>query len=644
MILETGKGVRVDPAKVAAILNWDWDDLNSKSAVRSFLGLCNFIRLFCYHASDLTKPLNRLLKKDMPFEKGPEQKEAFEALKKLATEAPVLAFFKPGRPTKVDTDASGKATGGTMSVAEQNYLIQDQELLAVMNTLKDFEPALWGTKFFVQTDHQALIYWSTKKLLSARQIRWSYYLANFDIMFRYRPGKDNVAADALSRKTIKNLMVKARELQDRTFALIPPEKIEPIAPIQIQGINALTTTELRGADLVDVIIAENEKQNLGRKEGLLVIPETTIDGKIFLCTALIREAHEPKAFAHAGQNKTLQLLKKEYYWQGLNSNIKQYIKNWLLHPLPIPKRIWEHVVVDGKSMPKDDKGYDYVWAFVCQFSKLLATLPSRKGDTAEILAHRYYSALYRFLGIPHEWISDNAGPFISKFLKTLNKLTGIKHRHGSSRHPQTQGSIEITNAELDQKLRFYVDKYQTRWREHLPALDLAHNAAYHSIIGMSPLEVVLGTSPRNPLFLPLQEVDLTTDQEKKALEVIKQIQKVQELAQQNAIAAQALIETQANKKRRPVDFTVSDIVYNAGPWTIVEKRGHSFILYTPPWYKGSKLFHADRLRKAAQNPLPQQQLEPEPPVEINREPEWEVEKILVSRLFGQRQRLQYQVS
>jgi hypothetical protein len=696
MILETGKGVRVDPEKVAAILDWDWDDLNSKSAIRSFLGLCNFIRTFCYHASQLAEPLNRLLKKDVPFEKGPEQREAFEALKKLATEAPVLAFFKPGRPTKVDTDASNKATGGviwqqqedgewkpigysskTMSVTEQNYPIQDKELLAVVNTLKDFEPALWGTKFFVQTDHQALIYWSTKKLLSARQIRWSYYLANFDITFRYRPGKDNVAADALSRKTVDNPTVKARELQERTFALIPPEKIEAPVLVGTLNINALTSTELRGADLVDVIVAENEKQNLGRKEGLLVVPETTSDGAVFLRTALIREAHEPKAFAHAGQNKTIALLKKEYWWRGRNSDIKRYIKNCrdcqrnkvrhdktpgLLYPLPIPKHVWEHVVVDGKNMPKDDKGYDYVWAFVCRFSKLLATLPGRKGDTAETVAHRYYNALYRFLGVPHQWISDNAGPFVSEFLETLNKLTGTKHRHGSPRHPQTQGSIEITNAELDQKLRFYVDKYQTRWREHLPALDLAHNSAYHSAIGMSPLEVALGTSPRNPLSLPLPELDLTTDQQKKALEVVKQTQKVQELARQNAVATQALMETQANKKRRPVDFTVGDAVYvskkgfsteapttkldsqNAGPWTIVEEKGHSFILDTPPWYKGSKLFHADRLRKAAQDPLPQQHMAPEPPVKINGEPEWEVERILASRLSGQRQRLQYQVS
>lgn len=285
----------------------------------------------------------------------------------------MLAFYKPGRPVKVDTDASDNATGGviwqqqedgewkpigysskTMSVPEQNYPIQDKELLAVVNTLKDFEPALWGTKFFVQTDHQALIYWSTKKLLSPRQIRWSYYLANFDVTFRYRPGKDNIAADALSRKTVDTPTVKAREIQDRTFALIPPERIEGVTKPSQTAIKALTSTELQGADLVDVIISENAKQNLGRKEGLLVVPETTSDGGIFLRTALIREAHEPKIFAHAGQNKTIALVKREYWWQGRNKDIKRYIRNcrgcrrnkvWhdktpgLLHPLPIPKHV-----------------------------------------------------------------------------------------------------------------------------------------------------------------------------------------------------------------------------------------------------------------------------------------------------------------
>ena len=151
LIIEAGKGVRVDPEKVKAILDWKFEDITSRSALRSFLGLCNYIRTFCHHASLIAEPLTRLLKKDALIDMGLKQREAFESLKKLATEAPVLAFFRPGCKTKVETDASRNATGGviwqlqddevwrpvgyfskTMTLAERAYPIQDRELLAVI--------------------------------------------------------------------------------------------------------------------------------------------------------------------------------------------------------------------------------------------------------------------------------------------------------------------------------------------------------------------------------------------------------------------------------------------------------------------------------------------------------------------------------
>ena len=134
--------------------------------------------MFLHHSSDVAEPLNRLLKKGVTFDIGPEQKQAFEKLKELAATSPVLGFMTPGRPTRVDTDASRNATGGavwqqqpdgewmpvgyfskTMSPAERAYPIQDRELLAVVQTIKHFEPELLGTKFRVVTDHQALIYY-----------------------------------------------------------------------------------------------------------------------------------------------------------------------------------------------------------------------------------------------------------------------------------------------------------------------------------------------------------------------------------------------------------------------------------------------------------------------------------------------------
>jgi len=112
LIIEAGKGIRVDPKKVKAILDWKFKDITLRLALRLFLRLYNYIRTFCYYASSIAEPLTRLLKKDALIDMGLKQREAFESLKKLATEAPVLTFFRPGRKTKVETDALRNATGG----------------------------------------------------------------------------------------------------------------------------------------------------------------------------------------------------------------------------------------------------------------------------------------------------------------------------------------------------------------------------------------------------------------------------------------------------------------------------------------------------------------------------------------------------
>jgi hypothetical protein len=113
-----------------------------------------------------------LLKQAAPLELGPELEEVFENLKKLAVLTPILGFFIPGRETKVETNTLRNATGGiilqkqedgtwkpigyfskTMTSAEHAYLIEDRELLAVVDILKQYEPELLGKKFFVVMDH-----------------------------------------------------------------------------------------------------------------------------------------------------------------------------------------------------------------------------------------------------------------------------------------------------------------------------------------------------------------------------------------------------------------------------------------------------------------------------------------------------------
>jgi hypothetical protein len=87
-------------------------------------------------------------------------------------------------------------------------------------------------------------------------------------------------------------------------------------------------------------------------------------------------------------------------------------------------------------MPKDKHGYDYIWAFIDKFSRILASIPGQKINIIKVLAIRYYRSLYRFFGLPLKWITDNAGPFVSTFMEKINMLTGIKYRHGSALYLQ----------------------------------------------------------------------------------------------------------------------------------------------------------------------------------------------------------------
>ncbi|KAM4059825.1 retrotransposon polyprotein [Hirsutella rhossiliensis] len=153
---------------------------------------------------------------------------------------------------------------------------------------------------------------------------------------------------------------------------------------------------------------------------------------------------------------------------------------------------------------------------------------------------------------------------------------------------------------------------------------------------MAPLKVALGRDIRNPLSLPPTDKTAATGPAARARELVQTAQETQEDARNAATAAQERQKEQANRKRRPTDFAI-------GPFVILEERGHSYALQLPESYKMKNLFHADRLRKAADNPLPQQIQSPPPPEEINGEPEWEVDQVQQSRVTGRSRRLEYQV-
>src|SRR3954468_15227891 len=96
-----------------------------------------------------------------------------------------------------------------------NYPTHDLELGSVVFALKSWRHYLYGDDFVVFSDHNSLGYIFTQKDLNMRQRRWLEYLADYTSTMHYHPGKANVVADALSRRsyvTLSSLLVQSQRI------------------------------------------------------------------------------------------------------------------------------------------------------------------------------------------------------------------------------------------------------------------------------------------------------------------------------------------------------------------------------------------------------------------------------------------------
>ncbi len=205
----SARGVQLDPDKVAVVQEWPVP--RTATQVRQFLGLTNYFRKFIQGYGSLAKPLT-LLTGGKQWQWGPEQQVAFDGLKVALTSAPTLASPDMARPFTVITDASDIGIGAVLmqnehpcaymskafTDSEKNWTVTDRELFAVITALREWRCYLIDKPFLVVTDHNPLTYFSTKRDLSPRQIRWAELLANYSFEWEYRPGRSNVA-DPLSR-------------------------------------------------------------------------------------------------------------------------------------------------------------------------------------------------------------------------------------------------------------------------------------------------------------------------------------------------------------------------------------------------------------------------------------------------------------
>ena len=225
--LVSGKGVATSPKKIEAVTKWPVPQ--TVYDVRSFLGFVGYYRRFIRDFSKISKPIReviiglenqskRVAKKTLIYWSEAAQ-SAFEILKELCVNAPILAFPDYKLPFILHTDSSTKGVGAVLyqkqegklrviayasrsvTKTESNYPTHKLEFLALKWTIcEKFHEYLYGsTPFEVYTDNNPLTYVLTTAKLDACGQRWVAKLANYNFTIQYRSGQSNVEADALSR-------------------------------------------------------------------------------------------------------------------------------------------------------------------------------------------------------------------------------------------------------------------------------------------------------------------------------------------------------------------------------------------------------------------------------------------------------------
>ncbi|XP_043064323.1 uncharacterized protein LOC122320261 [Drosophila ficusphila] len=214
-------GIQTDPDKVAAIR--ELTPPTNLKELRRCLGIASWYRRFVPNFADVVEPMTSLLKKDQSWGWTEKQKQAFQKLKDLLTEAPILACPDFEEKFVLQTDASEYGVGAVLTqtidqqerviayasrrlnTAERNYSVTEKECLAIVWAIRKMRCYLEGYRFEVLTDHHSLKWLNSIDNPTGRIARWALELQQFQYDVTYRRGTQNLVADALSRQPLATM-------------------------------------------------------------------------------------------------------------------------------------------------------------------------------------------------------------------------------------------------------------------------------------------------------------------------------------------------------------------------------------------------------------------------------------------------------
>ena len=534
-----GEGIHPSESKVEAIVKAP--EPKDVSQLRAYLGLLNFYRKFIPKASTLLEPLNKLLRSKVAWHWDSEQKDAFEASKKVLLNSNLLVHFDPTKPLVLVADSSSYGVGAvlchlidgverpicfasrTLTPTERNYSQLEKEALAIIYALRQFHFYLWGqNNFTLVTDHKPLLglFGQTKlisPMSSGRIQRWSLMLQAYKFTLVHRSGALLGTADALSRLPLKATTDATPVPADWTN-LINFLDWAPVTGLHISQHtnrdpvlskilkfceNGWPSSAMGDPGLSPYI---RRKDELSIQNGCVLWgSRVVIPPK--LRAALLDELHS----GHVGSSRMKELARSYLWWpqldadlEGVTNSCSTCLENRasppkaMLHPWEWPDRPWHRLHIDHAG-PVNGQTFLII---VDAHSKWVEIFPTKGTTSKESIGCLQH--IFSTFGLPVSIVSDNGPGFVSAEFEDFMQKCGIRHIKTAVYKPSTNGLAERMVQTFKRALKASSEPLKLTIERFL----FNYRMTPHATTGVSPAELMFGRKLRSRLDLlwPMEQV------------------------------------------------------------------------------------------------------------------------------------------
>ena len=423
---------------------------------------------FVPNLSQNTAILRELLKKDAEFQWTEMHQKAFELVKASICKETTFAYFDRDKESTIQVDASGRGLGAvllqdekpiayaskSLTDAEKRYANIERELLAVVFGAERFHTYVYGKHFKMESDHKPLEMIQLKNLTAAppRLQRMLLRIQNYDMTIEYRPGKELLLADGLSR--LPNPRSKQEIDLDISVNMVQ------FSNNKIQQLRSEPKSDPVLSSLQDIIVNgwpnrrdEIPKQlrpywsyrdELSVEDGFILKGERVLIPKSMQADVLQR-VHA----GHQGIEKCKLRAKSCVYWNGINNDLEEVVKRCetcqehqrsnakeTLIPHELPTRAWQILGTDLFHF--DNKEYLIVADYYSKFP-FIRKMPTPCTSHAVVTAT---ADIFSEHGSPEKVVSDNGGHYDCSNYRNFAESWGFEHVTSSPHYPQSNGFIE----------------------------------------------------------------------------------------------------------------------------------------------------------------------------------------------------------